>query len=96
MFRLGNSIDREHPTATPMADPFRGREARSGNEDVCRSTPEGDRRRDGRWCAKFAIVGGLAVSARAEPPMTRDADLAIAVETDAEAEGIVLSMRLRG
>ena len=45
---------------------------------------------------KFAIVGGLAVSARAEPPMTRDADLAIAVETDAEAEGIVLSMRLRG
>jgi hypothetical protein len=30
--------------------------------------------------ASFAVVGGLAVSARAEPRMTRDADLAIRSE----------------
>lgn len=35
------------------------------------------------------LVGGLAVSARAEPRFTRDADLVVAIDTDAEAEAIV-------
>lgn len=46
--------------------------------------------------ARFAVVGGLAVSARAEPRLTRDADLAIAVRDDEEAERIVLAMQTRG
>jgi hypothetical protein len=37
----------------------------------------------------FAIVGGLAVSARAEPRFTRDVDLAVAVQDDSEAEALV-------
>lgn len=32
----------------------------------------------------FAIVGGLAVAARAEPRLTRDVDLAVAVEGERE------------
>ena len=39
--------------------------------------------------ARYALVGGLAVSARAEPRLTRDVDVAIAVTGDAEAEQIV-------
>jgi hypothetical protein len=35
---------------------------------------------------RFALVGGLAVSARAEPRMTRDADLAVVVNDDHDAE----------
>lgn len=46
--------------------------------------------------AKFAVVGGLAVSARAEPRMTRDTDLAIAVQSDEEAESVVLAMQRIG
>lgn len=38
----------------------------------------------------FALVGGLAVSVRAEPRLTRDADLAVAVVSDAEAEALIL------
>ena len=34
----------------------------------------------------LALIGGLAVSARTEPRFTRDADLAVAVTSDAEAE----------
>lgn len=37
----------------------------------------------------FALVGGLAVSARTEPRFTRDADLAVALENDAEAQALV-------
>lgn len=37
----------------------------------------------------FALVGGLAVSVRAEPRFTRDADLAVAVADDTEAEAVV-------
>jgi predicted nucleotidyltransferase len=39
--------------------------------------------------ARFALVGGLAVSARAEPRLTRDVDLAVAVFDDAMAEDLV-------
>jgi hypothetical protein len=37
----------------------------------------------------FALVGGLAVSARAEPRFTRDLDLAVVAIDDSAAEGIV-------
>ena len=43
----------------------------------------------------FALVGGLAVSARAEPRLTRDADLAISVAGDAEAERLVYELTAR-
>ena len=42
----------------------------------------------------FAIVGGLAVSARCEPRLTRDVDIAMAVTDDRDAEEIVF--RLQG
>jgi hypothetical protein len=44
----------------------------------------------------FALVGGLAVSARTEPRFTRDLDFAIATRDDAEAEGVVFAMQQRG
>jgi len=42
------------------------------------------------------MVGGLAVSAQTEPRFTRDADLAISVRTDHEAEKLVVELRGRG
>lgn len=44
----------------------------------------------------FALVGGLAVSVRTEPRFTRDADLAVAVATDGEAELLIYRLRARG
>ena len=44
----------------------------------------------------FALVGGLAVSVRTEPRFTRDADLAVALATDAEAEALIHALRARG
>jgi predicted nucleotidyltransferase len=38
---------------------------------------------------RYALIGGLAVSARTEPRFTRDVDWAVAVEGDAEAESVV-------
>jgi predicted nucleotidyltransferase len=46
--------------------------------------------------AKFALVGGLAVSARTEPRFTRDIDLAVAVPADKEAEALVHNLRTHG
>lgn len=46
--------------------------------------------------ARFALVGGLAVSVRAEPRFTRDVDLVVAVSTDREAEAIVRALLGRG
>jgi hypothetical protein len=43
-----------------------------------------------------AIIGGLAVSVRVEPRMTRDVDVAVSVGDDAEAERVVWSMQNRG
>ncbi|MCC7385567.1 MAG: nucleotidyl transferase AbiEii/AbiGii toxin family protein [Deltaproteobacteria bacterium] len=40
----------------------------------------------------YALVGGLAVSARCEPRFTRDIDLAVAVDTDASAERFVANL----
>jgi predicted nucleotidyltransferase len=45
---------------------------------------------------RFALIGGLAVSIRTEPRFTRDADLAVAVASDAEAEHVIRQMRGRG
>jgi hypothetical protein len=44
----------------------------------------------------LALVGGLAVSARAEPRFTRDVDLAVAVQSDVEAERLVSGLVTRG
>jgi len=41
----------------------------------------------------FALVGGLAVSVRTEPRFTRDADLAVALASDAEAEALIHELR---
>ncbi len=46
--------------------------------------------------AGWALIGGLAVSARAEPRFTRDVDVSVAVSGDAEAEQLVFSLRARG
>jgi len=46
--------------------------------------------------ARWAVVGGLAVSARAEPRLTRDVDVAVAVTDDAAAERLVADLRARG
>lgn len=44
---------------------------------------------------RWALVGALAVSARAEPRFTRDIDLAIAVSGDEDAESLVRSLQNR-
>lgn len=44
----------------------------------------------------YALVGGLAVSARTEPRFTRDVDLVIAVVGDAEAEALIHKLQARG
>lgn len=46
-------------------------------------------------CA-FALVGGLAVSVRAEPRMTRDCDFAVAVNDDDEAEQLIRLLGVDG
>ena len=45
---------------------------------------------------KFALIGGLAVSIRAEPRLTRDADLAVAVTDDRDAESLIHVLSQRG
>jgi predicted nucleotidyltransferase len=46
--------------------------------------------------ARFAVVGGMAVSFRTIERFTKDVDIAVAVETDAEAEAVVLTIRNSG
>jgi len=46
--------------------------------------------------APFALVGGLAVSARTEPRFTRDADIAVIVDSDEQAEELVYSLKAAG
>lgn len=43
--------------------------------------------------ASFALIGGLAVSVRTEPRFTRDADLAVALVSDVEAEALIRQLR---
>lgn len=46
--------------------------------------------------ASWALIGGLAVSTRAEPRTTRDLDMAVSVAGDPEAERLVRSLLGRG
>lgn len=46
--------------------------------------------------AQYALVGGLAVSARAEPRTTRDVDLAVSVPDDTAAEQLLFSLQRKG
>ena len=46
--------------------------------------------------APWALIGGLAVSARTVPRFTKDLDFAIAVASDDEAEEVVHRLRSRG
>jgi predicted nucleotidyltransferase len=45
---------------------------------------------------QWALVGGLAVSARTEPRFTRDVDLVIAVAGDRDAEQAIHALQQRG
>lgn len=45
---------------------------------------------------KWSVVGGLAVVVRGEPRFTRDADLAVVVTSDADAESLIRWLLGRG
>ena len=60
--------------------------------DVLRQTARALDERGLAW----ALVGGLAVSVRAEPRFTRDIDVAIAAPDDAEAEQVVAAFQALG
>lgn len=45
---------------------------------------------------KWSVVGGLAVSVRAAPRFTQDADLAVAVQGDKDAESLIRWLQSRG
>jgi hypothetical protein len=45
---------------------------------------------------RWALVGGLAVSVRAKPRFTNDVDVAVAVETDQEAESLIYALTRQG
>jgi len=61
-------------------------------ESALRAIAAGLDRRELRW----ALVGGLAVSARAEPRTTRDVDVAVAASDDAAAEALIFSLGAEG
>jgi len=61
-------------------------------EDVLRTTARDLADLRLRW----ALVGGLAVSARTEPRFTRDIDLALAVPDDPGAEQAIAALQRRG
>jgi hypothetical protein len=44
---------------------------------------------------RFAVIGGLAVSSRTEPRFTRDADLAVVVTDDRDAERVIRDLSVR-
>jgi hypothetical protein len=44
----------------------------------------------------WALVGGLAVSIRAEPRFTRDVDIALAIADDAGIEALIADLRAQG
>ena len=44
----------------------------------------------------WALIGGLAVSARCEPRFTRDIDLAVALDDDQQAETLIHELQGRG
>lgn len=46
--------------------------------------------------ARYALIGGIAVGARAEPRFTRDVDLAVSVERDDDAEHLLHALASGG
>lgn len=46
--------------------------------------------------ARFAVVGGLAASARGEARFTRDIDIVVAVSSEEEAESVVFQLKNQG
>jgi predicted nucleotidyltransferase len=50
----------------------------------------------GRRQVRWALVGGLAVSARAEPRTTRDVDLVVSMPDDAASEQLVFQLSSAG
>lgn len=45
---------------------------------------------------RWALVGGFAISLRVEPRLTRDVDIAVTVDDDGQAEGIVRELLRAG
>ena len=45
---------------------------------------------------RYALVGGFAITLRAEPRTTRDLDVVLVVSGDREAEKVALVLRMRG
>ncbi len=60
-----------------------------GRPNAVAATLLGVAARFDRLGAAWALVGGLAVSVRAEPRFTRDVDVCVVVRDDAEAERLV-------
>ncbi len=71
-----------------MAKKVRGEEI----DDALRRVA--DRLRD--LAVPWAIIGGIAVSMRGEPRYTRDLDIAVAVDGDDAAEGVVFALTKGG
>jgi predicted nucleotidyltransferase len=61
------------------------------HEGLARVTRDLDRAGRG-----FALVGGIAVSVRTEPRLTRDLDLVVAVANDRDAESLVHALVMEG
>lgn len=64
----------------------------SSLEEALRAIADALNRRHISW----ALVGGLAVSARAEPRTTRDADVAVSVPDDTAGEGLAWQLTSSG
>jgi hypothetical protein len=88
----GWRIARPHPKVTVGGDRWHGHDGPTSLESALRQLIS-DLRRDG---VSFALVGGLAVSVRTEPRLTRDADVAVSVADDTEAEAVVYRLVERG
>lgn len=61
----------------------------SSQDDALRDIVASLRRRDRR----FALVGGLAVSVRAEVRFTRDVDIALVAQADDDVERLIRELR---
>lgn len=75
------------------ASPVRGRGTRVDRFQAALRTLPSNMSRVG---ANWALVGGMAVSARSVARFTSDFDVAVAVQSDAEAEQIVASLLTYG
>ncbi len=89
-FAGGSSTHPEPNSVTPPDDPSPGPNAAPTSLATSLRRIDADLT---RAHVPFALVGGLAVSARTEPRFTRDADLAVAVGGDAEAEALIHRLR---